>query len=115
MRKTLQGTAVLLTLGLAACGGEDSEMSALERDARAACVGLGSTSDACDCFVGGVMEAMAEEDADMFLQIFTADEGEALEAVGDDPMAATMILTRLMTEIVPVAAQCDVELDLGIR
>ena len=115
MHRTLRRAAILMVLGLAACGGEDSEMSALERDARGACTALGSTEDACDCFVGGVMEAMAEEDADMFLRIFTAEEGEALEAIGDDPMAATMVLTRLMTEIVPVAARCEVELDLGIR
>ena len=117
MRRVIGRSAVLLTLGLAACGGEEpeSEMSALEREARDACTGLGSTDDACDCFVDGIMETLTDEDADVFLRIFAAENGQGLEAIGDDPMAAALTLTRLMTDAVPIAARCEVELDFGIR
>ncbi len=116
MRQVMRYTAVLLALGVAACGDEpESALTALEREARDACTGLGSAEAACDCFIGGVLETLTEEDAETFMRMFTAEDGQAIEAIGEDPMAATLILTRLMTAVVPVAAQCEVDLDLGIQ
>ena len=112
MRQATRMAVGLLTLGLAACGGDDPE-SELRQQAHEACVGLGSAAEACDCFVGGLMDALEDEDVEALVQILAAGEAGDLEAIGDDPGAAAQLLTRLMVQIVPIAARCEVALEFG--
>ena len=115
MQRATLGAGLVLALGLTACG-DDSEdaMSALTREAQEACVQTGEAEEACNCFVTGLLEAVEQEDADLFLRMVTADEDERLEIVGDDPMAATQAMMRLSTAIAPVAARCGAGLELGL-
>ena len=112
MRQATRMAVGLLTLGLAACGGDDPE-SQLRQQAHEACVGLGSAAEACNCFVDGLMDTLEDDEVEELVQVFTAGQADDLEAISDDPGAAAQLLTRMMVQIVPIAARCQVELEFG--
>lgn len=113
MQLGIRRATMLLLLGLAACGGETPE-DAASGQIREACLGLGSTAEACDCFVDGVREALGEDDIQVFLQSFASGEDRDITVLGDQQTETMLALMRVMTAIVPVAAGCEVDVGFSL-